>query len=435
MSLKSLPWLAGLLGLPWIEWKAGAEGTVERLQATLALSQEDARLALMEPDASGSSSVSTPEGLVVVRQDAEGGFALRLPRSDTTQRLEQVDLLAGVSHELANAFSSIAGWAQLANAHPVPDEVTEALSRIQQAALGADRTARHMLAMARGEGSDLEETLRVNDVIEDVTRLLIPKARAARVALETKHHGEHHVEMRGVDLVTIIWNLVQNAIEAAPSGTAVQIASKRVGSLVFIEVMDEGPGIPHEDRHRIFERYVTSKATGTGLGLHLVKGAAERGRGSVNVDASPGGGARFLVRLPAKSAPEEQRTAVMPGTGRPGRVLVLEDDRSIRDLLETVIGSRGHRVIGYPSAGPALEDGRHYDLVIADLGLADLRGDEAIARLRTDGRGDLAIIMSGGEEPGDIHPEGRPTAWLRKPFELDELEGLVIRFLEETTPS
>ena len=107
------------------------------------------------------------------------------------------------------------------------------------------------------------------------------------------------------ELARALRNLMDNAVSFSPPGAPVGLAVRREGSAAVVEVSDRGPGVPEQSRLRVFDRFYTDRLDAeigehTGLGLAIVKATVEAHGGSVAVDAGPGGGARFTVRLPLR---------------------------------------------------------------------------------------------------------------------------------------
>jgi two-component system NtrC family sensor kinase len=199
-----------------------------------------------------------------------------------------------------------------------------------------------------------------------------------------------------------------------------------VADTIELDVEDDGPGIRTDDRDRVFEAYYTTKSQGTGLGLSLVKRAATEMSGTV-VLLDSARGAHFRVTVPRGAAAARARKShrasgvLERGSPRGKRILVVDDDEAMRELLATALGIAGAVVETADSGAAALAKAGPFDLVLIDLGLGDIRGDEVLARMRSDGRARRTALVSGATLPPIVSPGGEPDAWLRKPFEIEEL--------------
>jgi CheY-like chemotaxis protein/two-component sensor histidine kinase len=335
-----------------------------------------------------------------------------------------------VSHELSNVLGAILGWATLARRGEVAPGIDRALSLIEKSARSANATARHLLDTARGRTVVSNHTIDASGLVAEIAEVLSTKAEQKGVKLSVEIAESLELPGNRADLFTICWNLVQNAIEATPSGGEVQVHldSERKG--VRFEVQDQGDGIPEDIRHRVFEPYFTTKSDGTGLGLSLVRRAADALGGSVILDDSEKG-AHFVCRFPKKRA--KKRSSAPAGPRQSGvrekvsprgkRILIVDDDEAMRDLLATTLGLAGAQVETAATGTEALDAQGFFDLVLIDLGLGDVRGDLVLAELRTRGQAGATALVSGATLPPNL--SGVPDSWLRKPFEIDDLLSAV----------
>lgn len=341
------------------------------------------------------------------------------------------DVAAGVSHELANALGAIAGWARLAQQG---ERVPEALELIEKSADSAWHAARKMLDDVGGARRRTAEVIDLSAFVEDAAKLLGPKAAAKHVEVKTR--VEPGVRIRGDRGAawSIVWNLAANAVEALSRGGTVELrldvrADVR-GDRAVLAVEDDGPGMSPEQRLRAFEPYFTTKPSGTGLGLSLVKRAVTELDGDIDLHTHIGLGTRFTVTFPAVAeAVQPGRRA--PGTKRSsgvyyaetlnGRVLVVDDDTSLREMIAAALQMRGAEVVAVGSPEAALAERGPFALAIVDLRLPELSGDALAARLRAAGTVQRVLLITGMEPPEQYVPGGVPTAVLRKPFELEDL--------------
>jgi len=211
------------------------------------------------------------------------------------------------------------------------------------------------------------------------------------------------------------------------------------GKYLELSVGDSGPGIAPEVRERMFDPFFSTKEVGkgSGMGLAMVHGIVHQHGGHVLVESAPGGGARFRVLLPPAEAP----APVAVGGGRPGaraararlsgRVLVAEDEASIRELLEDLLGGWGLEVVVQPDGAAArdafAEDPQGFDLVITDQTMPKLTGLQ-LAKLVSRMRPGIPVILCTGYgedlKPRELQAAGVHTL-VRKPVEPELLRELL----------
>jgi signal transduction histidine kinase/ActR/RegA family two-component response regulator len=419
-------------------------------------------LAAVDAPARAVELIGTPPSRVVVIPGGPGTptcvlvAPAQIAQSAEIQRRAAVsDLAAGAAHELANSLGAIAGWAELAQTADAP-QVADALALIESSARNARGAARSLLAAVSGSGPTATGPVDVSSLVEEALKLIRPVAQRSSVSVDVQIDPDLRVLGQAGDLWTIVSNLAHNAIEAQPDGGAVRIVVAGSTCFVRISVADDGPGMDDATRRRIFEPYFTTKAHGTGLGLALVRRSVDALGGSLVLASRQGGGTEIHVELPRTAeaaAPEPtpipSKTIAFPATRaamgvkdsrsrrRSGvreaaaarslvsRVLVVDDDASIAALMETALSLRGATVTIARNGAEALALTGPFDVAIVDLTLPDVRGDVLLAQLRERQVVRTAAIASGAEPPARVASRGAPDAWLRKPFELDDLASLV----------
>jgi two-component system, NtrC family, sensor histidine kinase HydH len=227
-------------------------------------------------------------------------------RAQRAEKLAAVGTLAaGLSHEIRNPLNAAAL------------QLTVLERRLRKTALPPDALPQLLepLALVQGEirrlSGFLEEFLQfarpreidatplfLDDVVARVVDLLRPEAAGRGVQLES-HPGEPPTLYGDAGrLQQAILNLVLNAVQAVPAGGWVRIATRANAPHVEVSVEDNGPGVPPELREKIFEPFFTTKASGSGLGLPLVHSVVQQHGGTLHVETSSAGGARFVIRLP-----------------------------------------------------------------------------------------------------------------------------------------
>lgn len=381
---------------------------------------------------------AAPPRLVLVTPSAPGLVRVTFA-APATQSRALIDVAAAVSHEVANAVGTIRGWADLAlHDGAATVDVRDALTLIRGAARSAEQAARSMLALARGEatihddaGSDLSE------IASELLQLLTLTAREQRVTLKSEIAPQLAVQASRAQLFTILFNLVKNAIEAcAPSGL-VSVRAEGDEREVRLLVHDTGAGIEPSAQEQLFRRFYTTKTTGTGLGLSLVRDAVNASGARIEVESAAGRGALFRVtfpRLRAGAVPDASRIEPIAVQDAPpmlsARLLVVDDDHALGELLATALSLRGADVVSVRSAEEARGLSGPFDLALIDMMLDGCRGDELLALLRQRDIVQAAILVTGTVQRPRLVPGGEPDDWVRKPFDIPQLVDRIRRTLE-----
>ena len=172
----------------------------------------------------------------------------------------------------------------------------------------------------------------------------------------------------------------QQALQSVPPPRRLTITSDFDAEAVRIEVADNGPGVPAEIAHRVFEPFFTTKpqGVGTGVGLSVCHGIVAAHGGEIRLEPPDGQGARFVVRLPRTAAEAAEAPAPSPclAGGAAARILVVDDEPEVGQLLLDILERDGHRVDRASSGREALERlaEREVDLILSDLRMPDLDG-------------------------------------------------------------
>ena len=353
------------------------------------------------------------------------------------RRAAMADVGAAVAHELASALGAILGWVEVARQQS--SRVPEALDIIETCATSARATARYLLDAVRPMGSDAGsgEITDLSALLREVSHLAQPSAYGKRVLVQSDIEPGLWARAGRAQLFTIGWNLVQNAVQAAPPGGHIWVTGKGEPQSIRVEVSDDGPGIAPEVAARIFEPYFTTRKEGTGLGLAIVRETTAALLGRVWYQDRTPAGACFVVALNRADAPEvptvERVTGVRDRIYTDLHILIVEDNDALRELMVTAFGLRGARVTAASSASEAMMEDGPFDIALIDFVLDDMRGDVLLAELRKSGVVSRAMLVSGASLPPVIATGGEPDAWIRKPFELAELDEVVHRLVGSST--
>ncbi len=372
------------------------------------------------------------------------------------QKMEAVGLLAGgVAHDFNNILSAIIGYGNLLDLKlPRDSGCRPYAGQILAAGERAASLTRSLLAFSRKQVIS-PRPLDLNEVIGKVEQLLrrvLGEDVELRTALAPAPLG---IVADPVQVEQVLLNLATNARDAMPRGGALTIEThpcvideqfRRAngfgapGGYARIDVRDTGVGMSADVRGRIFEPFFTTKelGRGTGLGLAVVYGAVRQNLGYVAVESEPGRGATFRIWFPlaAQAADGEQPAPQPPPLRGSGRILVVEDDRTVRELLSAVLAEYGYDVVqaadGVEAIALVEQRGAAFDLCIVDVVMPRLGGRETWERLRALAPGLKALFVSGYTADAVLRRGmlGSGEAFLSKPVPPQVLLAKVREILE-----
>ncbi len=321
------------------------------------------------------------------------------------------EFLATLSHELRTPLAAIIGWTHvLRRATGSGNETARAVDTIERNARVQAKLIDDLLDMSRiisGHARLDLEALDVQTVVDNVLSSLEPTAQAKRLRFLSRNHGGRALVCADPSrLQQIVWNLLSNAIKFTPAQGEVQVAVDTRDAWVELTVQDSGQGIPAGFLPFVFDRFRQNDASttrshgGLGLGLAIVKHLVELHGGSVSAHSEgEGRGARFSIRLPLMATPPQAapagRQSARQASSRcrsgpeqaslaGARILVVDDEPDLRQLLQRVFEDRGAIVYAVGSATEALDciEARHPHLLISDIGMPDLDGYTLMREVR-----------------------------------------------------
>ena len=359
------------------------------------------------------------------------------------------NLLAGVAHELNNPLSAVLGHAALL-IRTAPDEAMRTRGqKLEGAATRCVRIVKNFLAMARRHAPE-RQPVALNELVRATVEILAYELRIANVEVQLDLAEDlprvwadgHQLQQVAVNLFTNAHHAMRDS--APPRRLTVTTRSDPAHERVSLTIADTGPGIPADLQPRIFEPLFTTKpeGQGTGLGLPLCRGIVESHNGTIRVESEPGRGATFVIELPfgrpPASAAEERGPAEPARLVGGRRILVVDDEPDIADLLTEALTGDGHAVETASDGAAALAHiaERPYDLVITDCGMPVLGGVEFYQELvRRHPRMARRVIFLSGDT---LNPKAVAflelidAPRLSKPFALDDVQTLVRQVLQRS---
>lgn len=370
-------------------------------------------------------------------------------RVQEAQKLESLGLLAGgVAHDFNNLLVGILGNADLALHRLEPGTpLHRLLEAIETSSQHASDLTDQLLAFA-GKGSLEMGPVDLASVVRDTTGLLNASVRgAAQLRVEAEEEASW-VDADAVQIRQIAMNLVSNASEASESGGQVIVRTGsflagseyldeclvgddlQPGRYAFLEVEDSGSGIADEDRAQIFDPFYTTKFKGRGLGLSAVMGIVRAHHGAMHLDSAPDEGTVFRTLFPPTKAPAAAAAAPAEAAGEwksGGRILVVDDSETVREVAASALESIGFSSIVASSGFEAVEilrEAKHgLVAVLLDLTMPGMDGLQTFRALRAL-NGELPVLfMSGYSEELVTEQLGgeRGIASLHKPFTIGSL--------------
>ncbi len=364
------------------------------------------------------------------------------------QKMESIGTLAsGIAHDFNNILGIIIGHlAILEDLKSEPTKFSESLGAIMNATRRGAAVVRQMLTFAR-KGDVEFKPVQISDSIAEITRLLgetFPKTIRIECRLQKdipKVMGD------ATQIHQVLLNLCVNARDAmAGAGVLTLVSAHQSGNLlrkrflkavheeyVEVQVGDTGTGMDEETKKRIFEPFFTTKGIGkgTGLGLSVVFGIVESHDGFVNVESQVGRGTIFSVYFPVKTLQSEM---VSPETGSLAEIkggtetiLFVEDEETLRDLVQINLTVKGYSVL-LAGSGPAAMEAFHSNvdkiaLVVCDFGLPGFSGRDVLKKMRKL-RPTVRFILASGyldpDERSEIFREGA-REFIQKPYTPNEL--------------
>jgi len=360
-------------------------------------------------------------------------------------------LASGVAHDLNNALAPVRGYVELLQMLPdgavISDQVRERLEVIRHGALDAAAVIRRLRELYRADAADPQRApVELADVADRAIALARPRwkdqallqGRVINVVLDPQ--GPAIADAVEEDLREAVLNLVINAVDAILEGASskgphlIELRTSSDGPHSVIEVCDNGPGMSEEVRKRCLDPFYTTKGPrGTGLGLAMVNRVVQQHQGRLTLTTEPGCGTTWRLELPRSERPLRAAPSPTQSTS-PSRILIVEDEPAVRQLLQELLQQDLHTVIAVGDGRTALTafEAEAFDLVITDYAMPGMSGKELAKELKSrqptlpvimvSGFGDLISGTTGCPEAVDI--------LLSKPVGLNDLRQAVIKALE-----
>ena len=364
----------------------------------------------------------------------------------------KTEFLSRMSHELRTPMNAILGFAQLLGLDELSDDQHESVRQIMRGGRHLLDLINEVLDISRIDSGQMAlspEPVRVSDVMDEVMDLMAPLVEARNLTFHAPVDGEchHHVLADRQRLKQVLMNLVSNAIKYNRTGGEIRVRCHlRPGGEVSFSVIDTGIGMGPAELQRLFTPFDRlgregSGEEGTGVGLALSQRLIHLMGGRIEVESSAGVGSTFTVVMPLSGSAEwphagENRSdagsasseEASHATTTPLAVLYVEDNLANVRLMERITALRPRVTLTHAmQGGLALEliASTRPDLILLDLHLPDMSGEEVLRRLRAENetRDIPTVVVSADASPGQIRRviELGAAGYLTKPFKIEEM--------------
>jgi signal transduction histidine kinase/CheY-like chemotaxis protein len=357
------------------------------------------------------------------------------------EKLSAVGSLAsGVAHDFNNCLASIRGRAELMLKYTPDPKTRQGLELIVKSACDGAKTVKRIQDFARQRQDRDFETVSVDQLLLDVSELTSPRwkdsaeARGVQINLTIMNRSGTYVLGDESELRDVLVNMIFNAVDAMPEDGHLTLAAERCDEKISIIVKDDGMGMTPEVRSRVFDPFFTTKGVeGMGLGLSVSYGVIRRHGGTIKVESEVGRGTTFRIMLPlaacaaltASGDAVAEVTATQNQRCRMTKILVVDDEQPVRELLRDLLGDEGVEVTLAASGAEALarfEVGK-FDAVLTDLGMPNMNGWELLRLIdERDQQVPLAVITGWGELVSTHEEKAARIEWvLTKPFSMSQI--------------
>ncbi|MBS3907665.1 MAG: GAF domain-containing protein [Syntrophaceae bacterium] len=359
------------------------------------------------------------------------------------------EMASGVAHDFNNVLAAILGNIQLllhSFEHYGPEEIRERLKTIEKASKDGAETVRRIQDFT-GRRRDREFIpLSLNDLVHEVSAITEPRwkdqAQKKGIHIELiKRPGEvPPVLGNPSELREVLTNMVFNAVDAMPKGGNITLSTQpHSEGWVEMRIADTGIGMSEEVKKRIFDPFFTTKGvTSSGLGMSVSYGIIKRHGGEILIESEPGKGTVFVLHLPigyGEEVKEAEKRLEMPlGMMRSAKILVIDDEEAVRDILSRMLRTKGHEVETASDGDEGIERFKKqpFDLVFTDLGMPKLSGWE-VGKTLKELNPKIPVVMITGwgmELNREKMSQNGIDLIISKPFNFDQVTQLIFEAME-----
>jgi PAS domain S-box-containing protein len=312
------------------------------------------------------------------------------------------EMAGGVVHNFNNILSVILGYLDVVSLEKTEDQCRKVFLGIRQAALDGTEMVKRIQNFSQKRNDGDREVVDLNDIIHNVLEYLRPRFVSAenRITLITRLGNIPPVSVIPFEMREVLNNIIINALDAMPDEGVLTIRSSFRKGMVSVEIIDTGLGMSEETKRHLFEPFFTTKRDkGTGIGMSVSYAIVTKFGGEILVESSESAGTRISVLLP----PLDERpqvtgiSGVPESPGKAYRILVLDDEENICEILREFLSRDGHEVITADrgKSGIDLLETREFDILITDLNMPGVSGWDIACRVRRQFPDTFIIMLTG----------------------------------------
>ena len=357
------------------------------------------------------------------------------------------EMASGVAHDFNNVLAVILGNIQLLLYQLdqlSPEEIRERLRIIERSSKDGAETVRRIQEFT-GVRRDKEFVpLSINEIIAEVITVTQPRwkdqpqKKGIQIDLDRKLEDVPVIIGNPSELREVLTNIVFNAVDAMPQGGQITLSTHHQEDWVKVRIADTGIGMTEEVKRKIFDPFFTTKGvTNSGLGMSVSYGIIKRHGGEILVESEPAKGTTFVLHLPTSLREEEteiKSAKSLKKETHPVRILVIDDEQSVRDILSRMLRTKGHQVVVASDGEEGIERFRSekFDMVFTDLGMPKISGWEVGKAIKEiNPKVPVAMITGWGMEMNrEKMGESGIDLVVSKPFNFDQVIELISEAVE-----
>ena len=317
------------------------------------------------------------------------------------------------------------------------EELSTGLNIIEKASKDAAETVMRIQEFSRDDIESSYTQVDINELINNTLDFTRTKWKddAESKGIKIKIHRDLSslppTAGSASELREVFTNLINNALDAMPQGGNIKIKTYTDGNYVYVEVGDTGVGIPEYIKDRVFDPFFTTKGVKfSGLGLSASYGILSRHKGTIAINSTKEQGTTFTIKLPIlEKKVEEEKVKPISTEIKKARILIIEDEEDVRNILSKILIRDGHEVeIAFDGTqGIEMFEKKEFDIIFTDLGMPGLSGWQVAEKIKGINK-TVPVIMVTGWDIKSTEQEMRGSCVdfiAKKPFEMDQILNLV----------